>query len=50
MKGQFLTNLGAKNQIFDFLLLKIVNFSTKIKLTIFEAFQEFVIFEQKMDL
>ena len=39
MKPQFLTNLGAKIQIFRlFLPLKIVNFDTKIKIDYFSSF------------
>ena len=34
----------------NFSPLKIVNFDTKIKIDHFQAFQEFVVFEQKMDL
>ena len=48
MKWQFLTNLGAKIQMhFEFLLLKIVNFETEIKIDHFSSFSRICSFWTK---
>ena len=44
--GQF----SRENSIISILPLKIVNFGTKFQIDQFQAFREFVVFGQKMDL